>query len=336
MSDSPDAIRADIEQTRRELGSDVDALADKVSPSKIVDRQADKVKHAFGSVRDHVMGVADDAHDALGDAGATVTDVKDRVVAKAEGNPLAVGLIAFGAGLLLASLIPASDKEKELAADVKEQAEPLVETVTDAAKEVGAHLKEPAQEAAAAVKDTAADAVESVKADAQYAAGGSQGSGSDRQGPRHRKLTIRPDGRGRCIGVPARSGIAAAGALTRRRPWCRCNDRAGSGRRWSSTTGGSRRPRTFRGPGRTRRRTRSRGRRRVARRGSVRGRHHARAEREPVGGRGASAKRARSSRHRQGSPRKPHWATSRSNRAPIDPVVVRGGNRGSTRARILR
>ena len=48
MSDSPDAIRADIEQTRRELGSDVDALADKVSPSKIVDRQTDKVKQPSG------------------------------------------------------------------------------------------------------------------------------------------------------------------------------------------------------------------------------------------------------------------------------------------------
>ena len=65
MSDSPDAIRADIEQTRRELGSDVDALADKVSPSKIVDRQTDKVKQAFGSVRDRVMGAADDAGSAV-------------------------------------------------------------------------------------------------------------------------------------------------------------------------------------------------------------------------------------------------------------------------------
>lgn len=170
MSDSPDAIRADIEQTRRELGSDVDALADKVSPAKIMDRQADKVKYAFGSVKDRIMGVADDAGSAVSDAGASVADAKDRVVAKAEGHPLAVGLIAFGAGLLLASLIPASRKEKELAADVKEQAQPLVDKVTDAAKEVGEHLKEPAQNAAAAVKDAAAGAVDSVKTDAQYAA----------------------------------------------------------------------------------------------------------------------------------------------------------------------
>jgi gas vesicle protein len=169
MSDSPDAIRADIEQTRRELGSDVDALADKVSPTKIVDRQADKVKQAFGSVRERVMGAADDAGSTVADAGSSVVDVKDRVVAKAEGNPLAVGLIAFGAGLLLASLIPASTKEKEIASDVKDQAQPLVDTVTDAAKDVGEHLKQPAQEAAAAVKDTAADAVASVKGEARVA-----------------------------------------------------------------------------------------------------------------------------------------------------------------------
>ena len=168
---SPDAIRADIEQTRRELGSDVDALADKVTPSKIVDRQADKVKGAFGSVRDRIMGVADDAGSRVSDVGDNISDAKDRVVAKAEGNPLAVGLIAFGAGVLLASLIPASAKEKELAADVKDQAQPLVEKVTDAAKEVGQNLKEPAREAAESVKATATDAVENVKSDAQYAAG---------------------------------------------------------------------------------------------------------------------------------------------------------------------
>ena len=51
MTDSPDQIRAEIEKTRRELGGDVDALADKVSPSKIVDRQTDKVKHAWVGAR---------------------------------------------------------------------------------------------------------------------------------------------------------------------------------------------------------------------------------------------------------------------------------------------
>lgn len=170
MSDSPDEIRADIERTRRELGTDVDALADKVSPSKMVDRQTDKVKRAFGSVRERVMGAADDAGDSLSHAGAAVTDVKDRVVAKAEGNPLAVGLIAFGAGLLIATLIPASSREKDIAADIKEKAQPVVDEVTGVVKEMGEDLKGPAQNAATAVKDSAADSVETVKAEAQAAA----------------------------------------------------------------------------------------------------------------------------------------------------------------------
>ncbi|EZP27858.1 DUF3618 domain-containing protein [Microbacterium oleivorans] len=171
MSDSPDAIRADIERTRAELGLDVDALADKVSPSKIVDRQKSKITGAVGSVRDRIMGAADgagsSAHDLAGSASGVAHDVK----AKAEGNPLAVGLIAFGAGLLAASLIPASSKEKELAQTAKEQAQPLVDELGEVAKDAASHLKEPAQEAAGAVKDRAQEAVQTVKEDGADAAG---------------------------------------------------------------------------------------------------------------------------------------------------------------------
>jgi gas vesicle protein len=182
MSDSPEAIRADIDRTRAELGQNVDALADKVTPSKIVGRQTDKMKGALGSVRDRIMGAADDAGSTLSYAGSTaagsvtdatgrVTDAAGRAVHKAQGNPLAVGLIAFGAGLLAASLIPASSKEKDVAATVKEKAQPLVDGATDVAKEIGEHLKEPAQDAAAALKDSASEAVETVKSEATDAAG---------------------------------------------------------------------------------------------------------------------------------------------------------------------
>ena len=61
MSQSAEEIRAEIEATRRELGQDVDALADKVTPSKIVDRQKNKLRGALTSVKERVMGAADDA-----------------------------------------------------------------------------------------------------------------------------------------------------------------------------------------------------------------------------------------------------------------------------------
>lgn len=181
MSDSPEAIRANIDRTRRELGLDVDALADKVTPSKIVDRQADKVKGAFGSLRDRLFGAADNAGSAVHDAGSSVRDAGSSVAsniadaghqakAKVEGSPLAVGLVAFGVGLALASLIPASQKEKEVADAVKDQAQPLIDEAQNIARELGGNLKEPAQEAVGAVKDTAADAVSNVKNEATDAA----------------------------------------------------------------------------------------------------------------------------------------------------------------------
>ncbi|MGD8194573.1 DUF3618 domain-containing protein [Herbiconiux sp. P18] len=174
MSDSPEQIRAEIERTRRELGGDVDALADKVTPSKIVGRQTDRVRGAVGSVRDRVMGAAGDVSDSVADRGAAARDgvsgATEKVAAKAEGNPLAVGLIAFGVGLLAASLIPASTKEKDAASTLKDQAQPLVEQVTDAAREVGQNLKEPTRDAASAVKEAATGAVDSVTSEAGSAA----------------------------------------------------------------------------------------------------------------------------------------------------------------------
>lgn len=184
MSENPDVIRADIEATRARLGTNVDAVADKVTPSHIVQRQTDKVKEnvkdAVFGVKEKVMGAADhtagNVHSATGtagshlsDAGAAIGDAPTQVKVKTRGNPLAAGLIAFGAGLLVSSLIPASQKEREAADSLKTAAEPLTTELTEAAKHVAEGLKEPAQAAMENVKATAADATEHVKADGQGA-----------------------------------------------------------------------------------------------------------------------------------------------------------------------
>ncbi|WP_018773041.1 DUF3618 domain-containing protein [Arthrobacter sp. 131MFCol6.1] len=184
MSENPDVIRADIEATRARLGTNVDAVADKVTPSHIVQRQTDRVKEnvkdAVFGVKDKVMGTADHTadhvHSATGTVGAHVSDAGSAVAGapgqlknRTQGNPLAAGLIAFGAGLLVSSLIPASQKEREAADALKSAAEPLTTELTDAAKHVAEGLKEPAQEAMANVKATAADATDHLKADGQTA-----------------------------------------------------------------------------------------------------------------------------------------------------------------------
>lgn len=182
---TPDEIRADIERTRGELGSDVDALADKVNPSSIAHRQTEKVKTRFQDVRESVMGAAGSARDsvmgAAGSARSSVSgsvsgttgqakDVAHQGVQKAKGNPLAVGLIAFGAGWLASSLIPTSDKEEHLAGELKDKAAPLVEDVKSQAKDVGSQLGDAAKEHAQDLKGTAQDAAQTVKDEAQGAA----------------------------------------------------------------------------------------------------------------------------------------------------------------------
>lgn len=179
MSQNPEEVRQNIEQTRARLGYDVDAVADKVTPSHIAHRQTEKIRGAMTDMKDRVMGTAEDARastkDTVHGAGDTVGHAQEGVVRKTRGNPLAAGLIAFGAGLLVSSLVPASEKEQELADTLKDKAQPLTEQVTGAAREVADHLKAPAQEAVASVKGTAADGAQNVKEEAQTQSDSMQG-----------------------------------------------------------------------------------------------------------------------------------------------------------------
>jgi len=174
MSNDPEQIRREIARTRSELSDNVNALGDKVNPGSIAKRQAGRVRGAATSVKDAVLGSASDAADntqqLAGNVGDAVSDAPSAVARKAQGSPIAAGLIAFGAGLLVSSLLPASRVEQQAAEKVKDTAQPLVDDLTDSAKEVAENLKEPAQQAMEEVKSTATDAAATVKDDATSAA----------------------------------------------------------------------------------------------------------------------------------------------------------------------
>ncbi|MDX2341567.1 DUF3618 domain-containing protein [Micrococcus sp. M4NT] len=220
-SNNPDEIRAEIERTRYELGQDVDALAEKVSPTKAVSRQTERVKHGvkdgLQSVKENIMGTPDHhtspsatdraryaaadarstAHDVADQARGTAHDVADQardwaddaqhavrqapaqVRGRTAGNPLAAGLIAFGAGMLVSALIPASEVEQRAAERVKDQAAPLVDQAKHVAHEMGEDLKPLAQDAAQSVKDAAADAADHVKAEGADKAQGLKAESAD-------------------------------------------------------------------------------------------------------------------------------------------------------------
>jgi gas vesicle protein len=184
-SDDPEVIRRDIEATRAELSRDVDALTEKVSPARVVERRVDKAKEAVGSVKEKVMGVhSGSTNGALGTAtdkaasvassvGDTATAAPSMARQKTRGNPLAAGVIAFGVGWLVSSLMPATEKEQQAATAVKDKASEHSDTLTQPIKEAAGNAKEnlagPAQEAVQAVKGTATEAASTVKDEASSA-----------------------------------------------------------------------------------------------------------------------------------------------------------------------
>ena len=56
MSTDPDQIRSEIDQTQRELSADVDALTEKLSPPRIVERRVQRTREAMTNVKDKIMG----------------------------------------------------------------------------------------------------------------------------------------------------------------------------------------------------------------------------------------------------------------------------------------
>lgn len=163
MNQEPEKIRMDIEQTRAELRGDVDAIVDKVSPSSIAHRQNEKLKNSLRRAKDTVMGTAEVAS---GHTQHAIDDAPTRAIAQTRGNPLAAGLIAFGAGLLASSLFPSSDTEQELVKNLKDRVEPVTSELADAAHHIAQDMKDPLTEASEGIKSSVQESTATLKNEA--------------------------------------------------------------------------------------------------------------------------------------------------------------------------
>lgn len=176
MGKEPEVIEHDIESSREDLSRNLDALADRVSPGRVVGRKVDGVKGRLSGAKDAVMGSAGSVSEASGSAAGSVSDAAGSVAYKAQGNPLAAGLIAFGAGWLVSSLIPASDAESRLTEQAidaaKEHGQPLVDHARSVGSDIGDDLKVNATQAASEVKDVATESAQHVAGEGQSAAEG--------------------------------------------------------------------------------------------------------------------------------------------------------------------
>lgn len=179
----------EIADTRANLSRDIDELADKVTPARIIERRKDAARGKFASVRDRVMGSASNVSGGVGSAGSSIGDTAtgaastvsdtahgavDTIESRTEGNPLAAGLIAFGAGMIVSALIPATEKETQLAHTAfeaaKEHGQPLMDEAKSVGQDIGADLKQSAAEAAQEVKATAEESIDVVKTEGQSSA----------------------------------------------------------------------------------------------------------------------------------------------------------------------
>lgn len=198
-TNDPDEIRRDIDRTRANLSYDVNALAEEADPRNIARRQVNKVRSSAGSLKDRIFGSDDDytygeynaygaygpsgtsqsseagivqqaregASDVAGNVRDAAADAPRQLRRKTQGAPLALGLVAFGLGGVVAALMPASDTERRAASAVKEQAAPLVEEAKTVAQEAVENVRPAAEEAVASVQDTAKSGVETVREDAR-------------------------------------------------------------------------------------------------------------------------------------------------------------------------
>ena len=95
----------------------------------------------------------------------------DAILEQTQGNPIAAGLIAFGGGLLVASLLPPSETEQRVAGAVVEKAQPVRDELQRAGQEVADDLRSTAQEGAEQVKQRASEAAGTVQEDVRSSAG---------------------------------------------------------------------------------------------------------------------------------------------------------------------
>jgi len=169
MGTEPEDLRRDIDRRREDLGETIDAIGDRVSPGRIIERRRNRMSEGVRSLKERVMGPLSSGTSTVGDVAGSVRDhaSPEAVKQQAAGSPMVVGALAFGVGFLVAAVLPSTDTEQDAAQRAQGALEPAKEALTDAARSVAADVKDGAAEAAQDVKATATDAANTVKASAQ-------------------------------------------------------------------------------------------------------------------------------------------------------------------------
>jgi len=192
MGQTAEELRGQLVHQRGEISRDLDAIGDRVSPTRMIERRQAAVRQRVGGMKERLMGAAEASIDTVRAAGASAHDSASGVLHStatvAEGNPLAMGLVAFGAGLVAASLFPATRAERDLAEHAQPALEKAASQAGPAARHIAEDVKPAAQDAVADLRDSAKDAVDNVKDQAAEAASEAKSETMRAATPRQQEL----------------------------------------------------------------------------------------------------------------------------------------------------
>jgi Protein of unknown function (DUF3618) len=163
-----EALKADIQQRRESMTGTIDAIEDRVVPSRIVERRRVAIRGWAGGIKERVMGSAQSATDqasatagrlseGVSHASDAVTNAPVQVQRATAGSPLIAGAVAFGVGALVAALLPETEPEQRAVAAMQPQLAAATEAVKEAGQQAVETAKSSAQGAAQTLKESAAD-----------------------------------------------------------------------------------------------------------------------------------------------------------------------------------
>lgn len=168
MAERTEELREDIQERRQRIGHTVDQIENRVSPSRVAARTGDRMGDKLNDWKDKIMGSDEYGGDgAMAEAGQKVAETPEMIRRRTQGNPMAAGLIAFGGGLLVGSLLPETKAEHRAVERMEPVLRDVEPEIRQAGRQVMGDVKDVARETAEDMKETAAESADRIRSEAR-------------------------------------------------------------------------------------------------------------------------------------------------------------------------
>ena len=110
-------IKADIEDTRAEMGQTLNEIQERLSPEHLMDQVKEtvreatigKVERVMETVNEKISNVTEPAMEALGNAGEKLKQTGSSLTSTVRRNPIPFALVGLGVGMLIVSRVRNAD-----------------------------------------------------------------------------------------------------------------------------------------------------------------------------------------------------------------------------------